>query len=246
MVHHVLGSLGEGSFAPLYAEAVFPDGYRRRVVLHRPAPVAAYGLATIRSPYIQVEEGRVRTPRGLYAVSGFVPGLDSDMLVSQLGSGSGYPRAIRDLAMGVVAALREASGVGVPHGALRASTIRTTPSGQVVVLGFRGGGEDDLAALWDLVSTWLEVVGGPRPGEVPSTWEEAEARLMAWEVSGPSLSELNFPGEPVLVDHPLRGAEWTEGAAAAAAPPKVRVAGAAALTLILGLMIGLLLAGGGP
>lgn len=243
-LHRVLGALGRGTFAPLLAEAVHPDGYTRRVVLHRPGPTEAWPLASVASPHLVCEEGRLVTPEGRFAVSPFTGGADLDALLER-----GLPdRARAELLRQALRGLRAAAGAGVSHGALTGAMIRVDPSGTVRLLGFRGRGDSDLEELWDLVrpeapAPALEALFARTPGSYDEALERVETLWPTLE--GPSLQQIvSAVGEPLLHPHPLTGAELREAPPPQPMPAKVRVAATAALTLLLGLLAGIWLAGG--
>lgn len=244
-LHRVLGALGHGHFAPLLAETVHPDGYARRVVLHRPGPAESWPLARVVSPHIVVEEGRIVTPQGRFAVSPFMGGTDLDALLER----GLPPRARAELLAQAVRGLKAAHAVGVSHGALSGANIRVDPSGTVRLLGFRGQGDDDLAELWELIRPEDEASEALEPlfASMPPSLDEALRRVEALipSLDGASLAEIaEDPAELVLLAHPLAGAELQEAPPPQPMPAKVRVAATAALTLLLGLLAGFLLGGG--
>lgn len=243
--YRVIGALGGGGFAPLLAEAIFPDGYARRVVLHRPGPAEAWALASVISPHVVAEEGRVETSQGRFAVSPWVGGADLDALLE----GGLPPRARAELLLQAARGLRSAEAAGVAHGALSGATLRVDPSGTVRLLGFRGAGASDREELWelgragdeDLPSELAALLSAP-----PASWDEAERRLEALipALPGPALAErAAAPAEVRLHPHALAGAELQEAPPPPPVPARVRVAATAALTLLLGLLAGALLAG---
>lgn len=243
--YRVLGALGRGGFAPLLADAIFPDGYARRVVLHRPGPPEAWRLASVISPHVVAEEGRVETSHGRFAVSPWVGGSDLDALIER----GLPPRARADLLLQAVRGLSAAEAAGVAHGALTGASVRVDPSGTVRLLGFRGAGASDRADLWELVRADAEDL----PPELaallaapPVSWSEAERRLAALipRLPGEPLADIAAAGAEVpLHPHPLVGAELQETPPPPPMPARVRVAATAALTLLLGLLAGALLAG---
>lgn len=239
----MLGGLSQGSFAPLLAEAVFMDGFARRVVLHRPAPPGTWPLASVSSRHVVAEESRLVCAEGTFAVSPYVEGHDADEIVTRGIS----ERAVLQLLEGALAGLAAAAAVGVGHGALSGANIRVDRSGTVRLIGFRGAGKDDVAELFDLVDTWLdapsaalqELLANPPPDPV-----EALARVRQLDLLGPGLTDLP-PPEPRLFEHALSGITLKEAPPAPPVPAKVRVAGTAAVTLLLGFLAGWFL-GRGP
>lgn len=223
------------------------DGYARPVVLHRPGPAESWPLAQTAGRRVIAEEGRVLTSAGAFAISRWEPGFDADELASR----GMPPRVVNDLLLGVVLALREAAAVGVGHGALRGAVVRVGRDGGVTVHGFRGPGERDLADLLDLAATWLDDPPGPLADLLagpPRDLEAAEAALrrVSATVDGPGLAAWVATMEPDvrLFPHPATGTELAEAAPTPAVPAKVRVAGTAAVTLLLGLAAGALLSSG--
>lgn len=239
-LYRVLGALGRGSFAPLLAEAVFADGYTRRVVLHRPGPPEAWPLVGVASPHLVTEEGRIVTPQGRFAVSPWVPGLDVDALLER----GLPPRARAELLLQGIRGLRAAESAGVRHGALSGANLRLDPSGTVRLLGFRGQGDADRAELFELLRGDDEALPdalGALLASPPPSWEAAEERLVALlpSLPGAPLAEVAAaPGEVALHPHALAGAELREVPPPQPVPARVRVAATAATTLLLGLLAG--------
>jgi hypothetical protein len=216
----VVGALGPGLHAPLVAEAATAAGVTRYVV-RRPLSAEVAAVATLgdaRLPSLAAPAVLQGRP---VVVEPFVPGVDLDAALD-----AGLPPAAAAAALDdALAALAVAATRGVAHGALDLSVIRLGRDGVVRVRGFRGGASD-AAVIADL----REELPGPPD----------RAALVAWCAG--------WQGGEVLHPTALVGAEVSLGAAAAPAPDsnvvpwRVRLAGTAAFTLIIGLVSGWFLA----
>ena len=211
----VIGALGTGSFAPVLAEEVWSGG-SRRVVLARPAPEAASAASGCLSDRVVGEEGRVTLDGRQYGVFAYAPGVDLDQLVQ---AGGLTRQALSELAVQIREALQASP---VPHGALDGSTIRIDRAGRVRLVGFRGRPDSDVADLGGLI-------------------EELEGSVVE---GGAALATVVSVDPPDPLSHALSGTTISETVDSSAVPAKVRTAGIAALTLVLGILSGWFLASG--
>lgn len=242
----VLGALGEGLDAPLLVET-FPD--KGRLVL------AAAGEPALRSALRALGEPRILTPSAVVQADGrelgvfpYVAGLDLYELDDR---GRLSPGIALRLVAKVAALLAIAHEAGIAHGDLSPASVRVLRDGDVCLVGFQGGEpSEDLPALRAIAEHLLRVQEAPelagRLRALLESWPTTATKLVQvlddhvsaiWSV--PSLA----PENPPLFEHPLAGrtVKLSIGAAPSA-PPKVRVAGIAALTLVLGVAGGYSLA----
>lgn len=222
-----------------------------RVVLQRPvATGAARWLGLTGSARVVPEWRTLRSAEGVFALTPWVDGEDVDALL--LRHPEGLPHGLAcAIAREVARALDEARGPDgerVGHGALRNAVVRVS-DGVVRVLGFRGvSGDDDLPTLAALLDDWLGDADEVLRDGIAAAWTDAgsDPAALAVALSPFACAEVVLPGQPsapALREHALVGREIAEAAAALATPPKVQVAAVAAVTLVLGLVSGLLLAG---
>lgn len=245
----VLGGLTPDPGAPLLVQRVVSEpGY---LVLVRPASIVVGArLRTLGSARLVGDLLITESVAKTYAIQPWVGGLDLYQIRSRSPEGLPEPVALAIMVQ-VVSALRVAHQSDVGHGALGPESARLDSDGIVRLVGFRGGEPThDVQGLRDLVIHLLGVDDGAscsaELGHLLDSWpvelDEVHLRLMDLLPPGPTslTAGLVPPGlAPTVHPNPLSGQTLDLFAPPRpTAPPKVRVAGIAGLTLLLGLAAG--------
>lgn len=245
----VLGGLSPTAGAPLLVQRVISEpGY---LVLVRPASIVVgarlrtLGSARLVGDLLITESG-ART----YAIQPWVGGLDLYQIRSRSPDGLPEPVALAIVAQ-IVGALRAAHQIDVGHGALGPESARLDSDGVVRLVGFRGGEpHHDVRALREVVIHLLGFDEGASCSaelqQLLDSWpvelDAVHLRLMDLLPPGPTSLTVGLvpPGlAPTVHPNPLSGQTLDLFAPPRpSAPPKVRVAGIAGLTMLLGLAAG--------
>lgn len=235
----ILGALSEDLDAPLLARRVGTD---RLIVLAPSVPsqvLAALGALAdprIVAPFDEINvEGR---PFALVEHVGFLD-------LYQLDTGARLlPGQALYLICRAATLLARAHEAGVAHGGLSPASLRLLPDGDLCIVGARGGSlASDVRALREIAERLLRVHElGELPPRLQGLLQEwpAEMPAVVEHLSDHAATALDLEGlrapDPALYAHPLQGQQLKlEPAGPAPVPPKVRVAGIGAITLLLGL-----------
>lgn len=250
----ILGALGPGPGAPLIAQVDGPPS--GPVVLADPAPAAvAAAVRALGHPQVVPELFVLRAEARSFGVSPWIGGEDlHDLLARVRGALPGTPALA--IIRGVAVVLRELHSAGLAHGRLRPSTIRLAVSGVPYLVGSRGGDPaDDLAALRSVLEHLVGADERSPTGaaqQVLERWASSAGALItlidevaSFDPVRELLALAPLTGQPRIIDHPLTGRVFG-GSAPPKAPPKVRVALIAGLTLALGVGSGWFLAAAPP